>query len=377
MGCTPTKHVLRTPPAVEMAIQEVKQQYAPDSRTAHFAVTANGHVLKGSTNLPAAKAALWQRINNLQGAFTDSIEVLPAASLENKHFAAVTISVANLRTQPRHPAELATQALFGTPLRVWKKERGWYLVQTPDQYLAWVDASAITLLDSTQYQQWKQQRKLVYTEPYGFAYAGASTTGGTVSDLVYGSLLDVTAEHSGFYEVVFPDGRVAFVPKESAQPYAAWAGSRQPTPANLVETAKRLMGLPYLWGGTSTKGVDCSGFTKTVFLMNGLVLARDASQQVHMGIEVDTKDGWHNLQPGDLLFFGSPAKDGKPERVVHVGLWIGGHDEFIHSAGLVRINSLNPQAPNYDESEHKRFLRARRIAPQAALKDLRAASLFE
>ena len=137
------------------------------------------------------------------------------------------------------------------------------------------------------------------------------------------------------------------------------------------------MGLPYLWGGTSMKGVDCSGFTKTVYLMNGLVLPRDASQQVHIGEEVDTKAGWHHLQPGDLLFFGSPAKEGQPERVVHVGMWIGGNNEFIHSAGMVHISSLNPQAPNYDEGEHKRFLRAKRITPQAALKDLRTASWFE
>jgi gamma-D-glutamyl-L-lysine dipeptidyl-peptidase len=376
IGCTAARRVNQPTPAVEAAIQEVKQQYAPDGRTALFTVTVTGNKVVGYTNQPAAKAALWQRLNTLNKQWIDSIEVLPAALLQNKHFTAVTISVANLRTQPRHPAELATQALLGTPLKVWKKERGWYLVQTPDQYLAWVDGSAIALLDSAQYQQWKQQPKLIYTEPYGFAYTTPSA-GATVSDLVFGSLLDVTGESSGFYEVRFPDHRIAFVPKQNALPYTQWTSSRQPTPTNLVETARRLMGLPYLWGGTSMKGVDCSGFTKTVYLMNGLVLARDASQQVYMGEEVDTKDGWHHLQPGDLLFFGARAKDGQPERVVHVGMWIGGNTEFIHSAGMVHISSLNPQASNYDADEHKRFLRARRIAPQAALKDLRTGSMFE
>ncbi|HYH13823.1 MAG TPA: C40 family peptidase [Flavisolibacter sp.] len=377
IGCTTAKQAPQTLSAAEMAIKEVKQQYAPDSRTALFAISANGTTLTGATNMPAAKAALQQRLHHLNQTFTDSIEVLPAASLQGKHFAAVTISVANLRTQPRHPAELATQALLGTPLKVWKKERGWYLVQTPDQYMAWVDAAAITLLDSAQYQQWKQVSKLVYTEPYGFAYTTPAAGSATVSDLVFGSLLDARGERNGFYEIVFPDQRIAYVPKESARSYSDWVHSRQPTPDNMVATAKRLMGLPYLWGGTSMKGVDCSGFTKTVYLMNGLVLARDASQQVHMGEEVDTKNGWHNLQPGDLLFFGVPAKEGQPERVVHVGMWIGGNAEFIHSAGLVHISSLNPQASNYDEGEHKRFLRAKRIVPQAALKDLRTASLFE
>jgi gamma-D-glutamyl-L-lysine dipeptidyl-peptidase len=105
------------------------------------------------------------------------------------------------------------------------------------------------------------------------------------------------------------------------------------------------------------------------------VLPRDASQQIQLGELVDTKQGWQNLQPGDLLFFGVPAQPGKPERVVHVGMWIG-NTEFIHAASRVQVSSLNPDAANYDAFEHKRFLRAKRIAPQAALKDLRTTSFF-
>ncbi|MDX5420442.1 MAG: C40 family peptidase, partial [Hymenobacteraceae bacterium] len=132
-----------------------------------------------------------------------------------------------------------------------------------------------------------------------------------------------------------------------------------------------------LWGGTSVKGMDCSGFTKTVFFMNGLVLPRDASQQVHIGELVNTDKGWDEMRPGDLLFFGVPAKDGKPERVVHVGMWIGGNQEFIHSAGRVRINSMNPSAANHDAYELGRFLRAKRVSPEATLQDLREKPLYE
>ncbi|MHC2993880.1 glycoside hydrolase, partial [Pontibacter sp. HJ8] len=108
-----------------------------------------------------------------------------------------------------------------------------------------------------------------------------------------------------------------------------------------------------------------------------LVLPRDASQQVHIGELVNTANGWDELRPGDLLFFGVPAKDGKPERVVHVAMWIGGNQEFIHSAGRVRINSMNPAAPNHDAYELGRFLRAKRISPQATLQDLRQQPLYE
>ncbi|RNI26779.1 NlpC/P60 family protein [Rufibacter latericius] len=357
-------------------VETIRQQFAPDKRVALFDVKTNGTVLTGETNLPAAKTALLDRLRTAGISFQDSIQVLPQGELKEQSFAVVTLSVANLRSEPKHPAELATQATMGTPLRVWKHKGGWFLVQTPDKYLAWVDASAIKLMDNAAFTTWQQGEKLLYTNPYGFAYAAPNTKGATVSDLVYGDVMVVKNQAKGFYEVSFPDGRTAFVSSSEVEKYSQWAATRKPTEQNLVETSKRLLGLPYLWGGTSFKGVDCSGFTKTVYFMNGLVLPRDASQQVNSGELVDTANGFQNLKPGDLLFFGSPAKDGKPERVVHVGMWIG-NNEFIHSAGRVRINSMDPAAPNHDASELKRFLRAKRITPQASLIDLRTASLFQ
>ncbi|HEY0068302.1 MAG TPA: C40 family peptidase [Flavisolibacter sp.] len=356
--------------------EAVKASYAPDARTALFSVTARNGVVAGETNIPEAKEALLRRLREAGQTFIDSITVLPHPALKGRHFAVVNLSVANLRTLPRHPAELSTQAMLGTPLKVWKFERGWYLVQTPDQYLAWMDGGGLELMDSTSFYKWHQKRKIVYTQPFGFAYTAAARDSATVSDLVYGDVLEFKREQSGFYEVGFPDGRTAFVPATDAAPYRDWATSRQPTEENLVSTARRLMGLPYLWGGTSVKGVDCSGFTKTIYFMNGLVLPRDASQQVTIGEEIDTKNGWQNLRPGDLLFFGAPAREGRPERVVHVGMWIG-NGEFIHSAGRVQVGSLIPGTANYDESEHKRFLRAKRIDSTTAIHDLRKNLIYE
>lgn len=357
-------------------ITATQKQYAPDLRTAVFNVLATGNVLKGETNMPEAKSALLQQLHNAGFMYIDSIAVLPQSSLQGKQYAVVTISVANLRTQGRHQAELATQATLGTPLHVLKQERGWYLVQTPDKYISWIDAGGITLMDDKQFATWQQQQKIIYTNPYGFAYASPDIKGATVSDLVFGDVMELKGQQSDFYTVNFPDGRTAFIPSNEAEPLKDWASTRQPTEQALVETAKRLMGLPYLWGGTSFKGVDCSGFTKTVYFMNGLVLPRDASQQVNVGEEIDTKTGWQNLRPGDLLFFGVPAQDGKPERVVHVGMWIGGNKEFIHSSSQVRVSSFENTASNYDDYELKRFLRAKRISPQASLYDLRVKSFY-
>ncbi len=362
-------------PGIQPYIDATVQQYAPDKRTALFKVITKGNVLSGETNLAEAKTALLQKLRDANINFIDSIQILPDQNLQGKQSAVVSVSVANLRLLPGHPAELVTQATLGTPLKVLKRERGWYFVQTPDKYLAWVEGGMLAFMDPHTFKKWEQSEKLIYTQPFGLAYASPDAQAATVSDLVYGDVLTTLNERNGFYEVSFPDGRIAFVPVKDAMKYKEWALSRQPTEENLVRSAKQLLGVPYLWGGTSFKGVDCSGFTKTVYFMNGLVLPRDASQQVNIGEEIDTKNGWGNLRPGDLLFFGISAKDNRPERVVHVGMWIG-NDEFIQAASMVKISSFNTKVANYDSSEHRRFLRAKRIQSHAAIYDLRKPALY-
>ena len=165
------------------------------------------------------------------------------------------------------------------------------------------------------------------------------------------------------YMVRFPDGRNAFVRENEAEPYDAWLKNLNPTIETLVSTGQSLMGVPYLWGGTSTKGVDCSGFTKTIYFLNGMVIPRDASQQVRTGILVDSIGNFEKLQGGDLLFFGTKATDSTKEKVVHVGMWIG-NNEFIHSSGRVRISSMDKASKNYDEYNLNRYLRTKRIFKQ-------------
>lgn len=344
---------------VSTLISQIKNIHAPDKRVALFEIQFMNDELIGETNLPEALEQLKDSLAAKQIVFEDKVGLLPDPSLGGKNLAIVHLSVANIRSQPKHSAELATQATMGTPLKVLKQSDSWYLVQTPDRYISWVDAGGITLVDKQEMENWYSSQKAVFTPPYGFVFEEPNENN-RLSDLTAGNILQVSEKGDAFHQVMLPDGRVGYVPSSSMVLYDEWIASRTTSPSNLIHTARGMMGVPYLWGGTSTKGVDCSGFTKTIFFLNGKIIPRDASQQIHEGEEVDTEKNWDNLEIGDLLFFGIPATKETTERVVHVGMWIG-NQSFIHSRGMVRISSFDPNSPDFDEYELNRYLRTKRI----------------
>ena len=345
-------------------IKDVQGEFVPDRRVERFDVTGEAYegkfVLRGETTNPKALARLKQKLDSANIEYIDSIQVYPAQDLEGKTNALVRISVANIRSNPQHSAELATQATLGTPLKVLKKEGEWYLVQTPDKYLSWVDHGGVTLLSNEELEEWKASEKLIFTAAFGEVYEAASKNEGIVSDAVAGNIFELRGVKNGFFEVEFPDDRTGFIETSKAEKYEDWLENLETSEESIVQTSKRFMGLPYLWGGTSAKGVDCSGYTKTVFFMNGMIIPRDASQQVHAGELVDEAKEFEKLQPGDLLFFGTPATDSTKEKVVHVGIWIG-DNQFIHSSGRVHVSSMDAAASNFDEFNYNRYLRTKRL----------------
>ena len=316
-------------------------------------------ILAGETSLPEAKAAFLARLDQKGISYSDSINVLPAKELGEEIYALVNNSVSNLRSEPKHSAQLATQAILGMPLKVLKQRGGWYLVQTPEDYLSWVDGGGITRFDRSEMENWANADKIIYLNTVGFSYTQPNTSSEKVSDLVAGNILKLAGSTGSYYEVEYPDGRKAFVPKRESRLLEDWVSSVSATPASLTNTAKTLIGSPYLWGGTSTKGMDCSGFTKTIYFMSGQIIPRDASQQVYAGKFVDSDKDWDKLEVGDLLFFGKEATDTRPRAVTHVGMWIG-DNQFIHSASKVRINSVDPASELYDEFNTNRYLESRR-----------------
>ena len=350
--------------SITQIIESFTARFAPDKRTAIFQIDAfkqnNQLILTGRTNLFGAKSFLLDRLKVDKITLVDEIKTLPEAELEDRIYGLVEVSVCNIRYSPKHAGEMASQALMGTPVRILEKEdNGWLLIQTPDQYISWVDRGAITMINKEQLDRWKTAPKMIYTRSYGAAYVEANEESATVSDMVAGCVLEILEEKTDFYKVLFPDQRQGYVSKREANNYNAWLSGLNVSEESLVKTSKRMMGVPYLWGGTSFKGVDCSGFTKMVYFLNGIVLPRDASQQVSIGETIDKSGNWGDLKAGDLLFFGEKREDGS-ERVVHVAMWLG-NGEYIHASDKVRISSMISTSPNYDEYNAERYLRSKRI----------------
>jgi cell wall-associated NlpC family hydrolase len=346
-------------------IKELKEKFAPDNRVAIFNIEAEKSedqiLIKGETNLSEAKLELIKKLNEANIKFKDQIEMLPSKNLGDKKFGVINLSVANIRSKPSDREELATQSILGTPIKVLKKgEDGYYLVQTPDGYIAWLDNDGFTSMNEAEFNSWNNSEKIIYLNEYGFSFSKPDANSQHVSDLVAGNLLKLIGEEGSFYKVNYPDQRVAFLKKDEAKLFKDWNNALNQTGETILKTAYRFIGIPYLWGGTSTKGMDCSGFTKTVYYLNGIILKRDASQQVNTGELVDTKNGWENLHAGDLLFFGKRATDNRKERITHVAIYIGDGD-FIHSSGKVRINSLNKNKSYYSSYRDNMFIRAKRI----------------
>ena len=350
----------RSTEPLQSEIDGVVKRLVPDKRVSICdlkLVKAKGDemILKGETMIPEAKAEVLQLLKSKGISVIDSVVTLPDTIHFEKNWGVISLSVANLRTNPDNAAEMASQAIMGTPVRVLKEEDGWILIQTPDRYVAWTNASSVQKMNRSEINDWRNADRMIYTDTYGTIFGDSKRTT-VMSDLVAGVILIKKSENKDLMEVNLPDGRLGYVSTNNWLNFKQWKDTVSLIDNNLIVSGKRFLGFPYLWGGTSSKAMDCSGFTKTVCFLNGVILERDASQQINHGKEIDISSGWNNLQKGDLLYFGSK----KTMRATHTGIYIG-DSEFIHSSGNVRINSFDQKRNNYSAHHLNSLIGARRI----------------
>lgn len=350
--------------SIQTLNDSLKFKYAPDKRVALYDISVKNEgdilVLDGETDNPKAIEDLKKNLAAEGINFEDKVSVLPDASVGEHKFALANNSASNLRGAGKHSAELVTQVILGTELKVLKKGESFTMVQTPEKYIAWVDNGGIAFFTENELKNWRDSELLIYTKTVGNSYQDTEFSI-ILTDMVLGGKVKMVEELATSFKVEFPDGRIGFVKKDDVEIYSKWLNHLKPSKELIESYAKSLLGSPYLWGGTSTKGMDCSGFVKTVYLMNGFVTPRDASQQIFAGQLVDENLKLEGLEKGDLMFFGSKATKDKKQRVTHVGIWLGnGNQEFIHSSRRVRLNSMNPDSDIFDTWCAENYLGSRR-----------------
>ena len=292
-----------------------------------------------------------------------------AAFAQGKRMAVVEFSTSYLRQKPDYESPLETQELMGTVVEIVGEQSYWREVVTPQPYRAWCTDQGLVEMSEEELEAYMEAPKVMFMGLYGHIYKEPSFNAETICDLVGGDLMRLAGAETGkgkaaiklrgrWTKVMLPSGRTGYVQTSELKVHEGFTSIAQgegsadsisdETMEAIIAEAEKLIGVPYLWGGMSAKGVDCSGLVRISCIMNGILLPRNASQQIRCGDRVELD----NLQRGDLVFFGTAATDEKPMRVTHVGIYIG-NNRIIHSSHRVRINSLIPGNPDYYENAHR------------------------
>jgi gamma-D-glutamyl-L-lysine dipeptidyl-peptidase len=246
----------------------------------------------------------------------------------------IVSAVADVRREPSHKAELVSQAIHGDAVTPLRAENEWTLVRMDDDYVGWIRDWHLKPWSETDRAAWTAAATHRVRSNHAVVLGDGDVP---LAELVAGTPLIVReGGKRGWMAVKLVDGRTGVVPRSSLETLRR----RRPTPERLAETGLRFMGIPYLWGGSTPNGFDCSGLIQRIYRLNGLVLPRDSDQQARFGAEVAV-DGPASLHPGHLVFFGRSR-----ELITHVGLVLPDRT-FLHSYGQVTVNAVDPAHPLY------------------------------
>ena len=246
----------------------------------------------------------------------------------------INTAVANVYKEPSHNSAVVTQALMGESCWIIDSTDKWYNIRQWDGYEGWM--YYFYGIDSNV----EYNPTLVMQDIFGTVLSPEKDK--IISNLVFGCNAQAEQQQNG-YKIILPDGRSGFSNNNFG------INRKQTNRKEIVKTARRFLGTPYLWGGKTPYGVDCSGLVQSVFIAVGIELPRDSSMQAEFFTD-DTIDDKY-IQTGDLLFFGENG------RITHVGISTGGLN-FINARGFVQEESIDEKSPKFNRNLHDLFFYA-------------------
>lgn len=223
-----------------------------------------------------------------------------------------------LRGKPFESSEMVSQILFGETLTIIEITTKWVYIKVDfDGYLGWCDAKLITILTTEQFNMLSSEPETIVSDKW-ISVQRKDKYG--LQQILAGSVIyNLKAESFKLLNYEF-----LLCPQF---PYKT-----NNTGNIITDTATSLLNVPYLWGGRSSFGIDCSGLVQTCCRIAGIKMQRDASQQVKQGVEVLTLQ---DSKQGDIVFF-----ENEEGRVVHTGILLSA-EKVIHSSGFVRIDPID------------------------------------
>ena len=281
-----------------------------------------------------------------------SVRLLPDDIPAEALFAICNVSAAPIMAATSHASEQTTQIVLGESADV-LEQRGpfWTRVRLhADGYIGWVSSNQIARCSAKGLHAWQEGRRVQPKQLLVALRSAPSSLSDPVREFVLPAVLPVKSRKENWMSLRLPDGSTGWLRASeciSFQPGSASASA-------LLRTARRFLGISYLWGGRSAKGLDCSGFTQMVFGLNGIELPRDASLQFTCGDALLTNPA--ECIAGDLVFFSLDR-----EKITHVGIALGTDQEYIHASGYVKINSFNRAHELFDSRRAETFVGARRL----------------
>jgi hypothetical protein len=258
-------------------------------------------------------------------------------------FARVNINVADVRAEPKRRSERVNQALFNELVEIIEKEERYYRIRQGDGYEGWIRKQFLSAHD-----RFQGDGPFIVINNLAPAFAKLDMSSKRTTSIPYGCLL-YGREIDGFLEIITERYGELFINSNDYMEIDKFYSDAELDSANIVNEADKFLGAPYLWGGRSFFGIDCSGFVQIVMSRFNIALPRDSKDQISAGIEVKRED----IRAGDLLFF--------PR---HVTLALS-EDLMVHSTpsnGGVAYNSLDPESPIYSRYHDESFITARRVS---------------